>query len=235
MARPLIAVTAARELLPTAFGDVDCTRLTSAYTDAVYDAGGQPVILPVAVNPPPSLLERMDGLLLSGGGDLDPVLYGEQPDPKVYGIRRDRDSFEAAVYRQAVDLRIPILAICRGMQLVNVLRGGTLRQHVDGHWQENPPTNAFHPVSIEPGSALADVVGSESVIDVNSYHHQALNAVGAGLRVTAVCGDVIEAVEAEDAELIAVQWHPEQMGTTAHQRALFERFVTSAATTRTIA
>ncbi len=234
MARPLIAVSAAREVMPTAFGDIDCTKLTAAYTDAVYDAGGQPVILPVTDNPPPGLLDRMDGLVLSGGGDIDPLLYGETPDPTVYGVRRDRDSFEAALIRQADALRIPVLAICRGMQLINVLRGGTLLQQIPGHWQDNPAARPSHSIDVRTGSALSQAAGGAGAIEVNSYHHQALDALGRGLTVTATCGEVIEAVEDRDTDLVAVQWHPEHMIVTAHQRALFEQFVTRAAAAQAV-
>ena len=228
MSRPLIAVSAAIEELETAFGLSDCTKLTTAYTDAVYAAGGLPVILPVVDRPPTGLLDRMDGLLLTGGGDIDPALYGEEPDPTAYGIRRDRDAFEIALYRQAMESRIPVLAICRGMQLVNVLRGGTLVQQISSdvaHWQENPPDRAAHKVDLAPDSSLAAAVHG-TVLAVNSYHHQGLCEIGADLRVIARCGDIVEAVEATDADLICVQWHPEQMAATdVHQRALFEAFV----------
>jgi putative glutamine amidotransferase len=221
--------------MPTAFGDLDCTKLTAAYTDAVYAAGGQPVILPVVDNPPLGLLERMDGVVFSGGGDIDPVLYREAPDPSVYGIRRDRDSFEAALYRQASALRLPILAICRGMQLINVLRGGSLVQQIPGHWQDNPPSRPMHAIEISTGSALAEAVGINAAVEVNSYHHQVLGVLGQGLSVTATCGDVIEAVEDRDTDLVAVQWHPEHMTATTHQRALFERFVKCAVAAKTVA
>lgn len=235
MGRPLIAVSTPREVMTTAFGEMDCTKLTATYTDAVYDAGGQPVILPVTASPPPGLLDRFDALMLTGGGDIDPVLYGERPDPTVYGVRRDRDSFEAALYGQAIELRLPILAICRGMQLINVLRGGSLLQQVDGHWQQNPASRPMHAIEISPGSAMAAAAGIDTVVQVNSYHHQALDALGANLVVTARCGEVIEAVEDPAADVVAVQWHPEHMMTTPHQRALFEQFVTRAAAAKTVA
>lgn len=230
MQRPLIAVSADIDELPTAFGNMDCTKLNAEYTNAVYAAGGQPVILPVVPEPPADLLAQMDGLLLTGGGDLDPALYGETPDPSVYGIRRDRDAFEIALYREAMALRLPILAICRGMQLINVLRGGTLLQQIQDQWQENPPTRPSHEITVTAGSALAEAMGQTAVAYVNSYHHQGIKDVGSGLSVTAVCGGVIEAVEATDADIVAVQWHPEHMCATDHQqRALFELFVKRAA------
>lgn len=233
--RPLIAVSAPREVMPTAFGEIDCTKLTAAYTDAVYAAGGQPVILPVVDDPPAGLLERMDGLVLTGGGDIDPVLYGETPHPKVYGIRRDRDTFEAALYTQAVDLGLPILAICRGMQLINVLRGGSLIQEVPGHWQERPKDQPDHRVGVAAGSRLSEACAGGDTVEVNSYHHQAIGVLGSGLTVTGRCGDVIEAVEDSNANVVAVQWHPEHMPVGSAHRALFDQFVKRAATVRSAA
>jgi putative glutamine amidotransferase len=203
----------------------------------VYAGGGRPVILPVVVHPPADLLAGMDGLILAGGGDIDPALYGAVAEPTVYGVRPDRDAFEAALYREAVARRIPILAICRGMQLVNVLRGGTLVQHITSdprHWQEAPPGTPNHEVTVRPGSALAALAGPAGTLQVNSYHHQAVRDLGAGLRVTATCRDVIEAVEADDADVIAVQWHPEQMARTDRlQRSLFDSFVQRAGLAQT--
>lgn len=229
MARPLIAVTAAKEQLPTAFGEIDCTKLAGPYTDAVYAAGGQPVILPVVSDPPAGLLDRIDGLVLTGGGDISPALYGEEPDETVYGVRPDRDLFESQLYNEAIAAGIPILAICRGLQLVNILRGGTLFQEIPDHWQQNPPT-ASHQVTVVAGSALADAAEQAGDVGVNSYHHQAIDRLGAGLQVTAVAGEIIEAAEATDADIVGVQWHPEHMAATdrtAHR--LFESLVARAA------
>lgn len=230
MARPLIAVSTAIEELPTAFGATDCTKLTTAYTDALYAVGGQPVILPVIETPPTDLLAHMDGLVLTGGGDIDPTMYGEPPDPTVYGIRPDRDTFEVALYAEALERRIPILAICRGMQLINILRGGSLLQDIGSdHWQSTPSADVSHSVSIDEGSAVAVAVGTCET-GVNSYHHQAVGRLGAGLRVTARCGDIVEAFEADDMDLLAIQWHPEQMAASVPtQRALFDSFVQRAA------
>jgi putative glutamine amidotransferase len=230
MTRPLIAVSAPLEPLSTAFGELDCTKLVATYTDAIYAAGGQPVILPVVEQPPKDMLARMDGLLLTGGGDVDPALYGETPDPSVYGVRRDRDAFETALYREAVARALPILGICRGMQLVNVLRGGTLIQEVGGHWQLEPATEPSHDVDVSAGTSLADAMGS--CAPVNSFHHQALGDIGTALRVTAVCGDVVEAVEATDVDLVGVAWHPELLAPTdPRQKAIFESFLKKAAAT----
>ncbi|MYU11090.1 gamma-glutamyl-gamma-aminobutyrate hydrolase family protein [Streptomyces sp. SID8361] len=232
MPRPLIAVTAAAEELSTAFGLQDCVKLTTVYTDAVYAAGGRPVVLPVTVDPPADLLARFDGLLLTGGGDLDPELYGERPDPTVYGVRKDRDAFETAVYKEAIERGLPIFAICRGMQLVNVLRGGNLVQRLkteQNHWQTNPGHEPSHQVTTVAGSRVSEMLGGGTA-PVNSYHHQGLSDLGTGLTVTARCGEVIEAIEATDADLVAVQWHPEHMSPYDNrQLALFEAFVARAA------
>lgn len=230
MSRPTIVVSSVRERLPTGFGDLDCTRLISEYTDILYCVGAQPVILPVTDRPPSELLANTDALVLTGGGDINPALYDQDEDPSVYGIRSDRDTFEAALYHNAIALGLPIFAICRGMQLVNVLRGGTLVQHVEGHWQPADPAKPFHRVEIEAGSLLSAATGEAAEFAVNSYHHQSLGELGHGLKVTARCGEVVEAVESRDADLIAVQWHPELMASTDRlQRALFEDFVQRAA------
>lgn len=232
MSRPLIAVSTPIEECPTPFGLQDCTRLAVAYTEAIYLAGGRPAVLPVTGQAPTGPLDGFAGLVLTGGGDLDPRLYGEQPDPTVYGVRPDRDAFETALYRAALDAGMPILAICRGLQLVNVLRGGTLIQQLDDeieHWQTAPPAEPTHKVQIRPDARLAAAVG-RTAVGVNSYHHQAIRDLGAGLRVTATCGDVIEGVEADDADLIGVQWHPEQMAASDDlQLAVFSSFVEESA------
>lgn len=231
MSRPLIAVSAPIELTPTAFGEQDCTKLTAAYTNAVYAAGGQPVVMPVVIDPPNGLLDRFDALVLTGGGDLDPTLYGEEPDPTVYGVRPERDAFEIALYNEAIERGLPVLAICRGMQLVNVLRGGSLILDLQDdvqHWQTGPAHEAAHKIDVVEDARIAGVF-SQSTVGVNSYHHQGLNELGTGLRITATCGAVIEAVEADDADLIAVQWHPEQMAATdGQQAALFQALVAAA-------
>ncbi len=235
MSRPLIAVSAPIELAPTAFGEQDCTKLTTAYTNAVYAAGGQPVVMPVVVDPPAGLLDRFDGLVLTGGGDLDPTLYGEEPDPTVYGVRPERDAFEIALYNEAVERGLPVLAICRGMQLVNVLRGGSLILDIQDevqHWQTIPAHEASHKIDVVDDARLAGIFDQASV-GVNSYHHQGLKELGAGLRVTATCGAVIEAVEADDANLVAVQWHPEQMAATDTQQAALFQALVAAADSRT--
>lgn len=232
MPRPLIAVTAAIEELDSAFGLKDATKLNAVYTDALYAAGAQPVVMPVTAEPPADLLDRFDGLMLTGGGDLDPAMYGEEPDETVYGVRPDRDAFETALYKEAIARGIPVLAICRGMQLVNVLRGGNLIQQLEdeqNHWQTIPSHQASHTVQTVAGSRVEEMLGGSDV-PVNSYHHQGLRNIGSNLVVTARCGEVVEAVEATDADLVAIQWHPEHMAPhDERQRGLFRAFVARAA------
>ena len=237
MRRPLIAVSAAIEVLDTPFGPRDCTKLGTYYTEAVYAAGGQPVVMPVTDDPPAWMLEGLDGLMLSGGGDLDPALYGEQPDPTVYGVRPDRDAFEIALYRDAVERGLPILAICRGMQLVE--RAARREPHPGrsspprATGRPSPATSRATPSTSSPAVAWPACWESESA-QVNSYHHQGLARLGSGLEVTASCGSVIEAVEASDADLVAVQWHPEHMAPIDPvQHAIFTDFVARAAERRT--
>ncbi|GAA1468963.1 gamma-glutamyl-gamma-aminobutyrate hydrolase family protein [Microbacterium thalassium] len=225
MAAPLIAVTADRSLRESAFGPRDSTLQVVEYADAVVSAGGRPAMLPATEVIPTDLLDGFDGLMLTGGGDLSPELYGQEPDEKVYGVSPIRDRFEAALVAEAQQRGLPILAICRGMQLINVLRGGSLLQHIDAHWQTRTSHEVEHDVAIDPSSRLAEIVGA-SVMGVNSYHHQAVDSIGSGLRVTARAGDVVEAFEDPDANLIAVQWHPEHLfRVSADNHALFDDLV----------
>jgi putative glutamine amidotransferase len=228
MPAPLIAVTADRSLQESAFGRRESTLQVLNYAEAVVSAGGRPAILPATETVPADLLDGFDGLMLTGGGDLSPEMYGQAPDDKVYGISPIRDRFETALVAEAQERGIPILAICRGMQLINVLRGGSLFQHIDAHWQTRPSDEIEHDVAIDPASRLAAVVGG-SVMGVNSYHHQAVDSLGSSLRITARAGEVVEAFEDPEADLIAVQWHPEHLfRVSADNHALFDDLVSRA-------
>lgn len=162
------------------------------------------------------LMARFDGLVLTGGEDLDPAAYGEAPAPETYGFRPEIDRWEEALYRAAVALDRPVLAICRGHQLLNVLHGGTLRQHITG------TTDVAHGIplggggsdvemTVEPGSRLADALQGDLAPIGRCHHHQAVGVVGEGLRVTARAADgCVEGLEPEgDAWVLSVQWHPE--------------------------
>ncbi|RIV37958.1 gamma-glutamyl-gamma-aminobutyrate hydrolase family protein [Micromonospora radicis] len=232
MATPIIAITAERSTQNSAFGPRDSIIQVVDYAEAIVSAGGRPAILPVTETIPADLLDGFDGLLLTGGGDLSPEMYGQQPGEQVYGVSVIRDRFEAALVNDAQDRGIPILAICRGLQLINVLRGGTLVQHVTGHWQSRPSNESDHDVSINPASRLAEIT-AKTTMGVNSYHHQAVDVLGDALRVAARAGAVVEAFEDPGHDLIAVQWHPEHMfRTSTDNHALFADLVNRSLTHR---
>ncbi|MFZ5626618.1 MAG: gamma-glutamyl-gamma-aminobutyrate hydrolase family protein [Bacillota bacterium] len=190
------------------------------YARAVEAAGGMPVILPAACTEcAGQILHMLDGLILSGGGDLDPAFFDEEPVPGLGEITPERDLFELELTKQALKADLAILAICRGMQVLNVAMGGTLYQDINSqldrvlkHRQEAPRWYASHKVSIKNGSLLSRILQSREV-RVNSMHHQAVNKVGYGLKVTAQAADgVIEGVESENHKFVlGVQWHPEAM------------------------
>ena len=206
------------------------------YVDAVVRAGGLPFVLPVLEpgDAEPALL-ALDGLLLTGGGDVDPVRYGEAPVPEVYGVDPGRDAFEAALVVAAARAGLPLLGICRGTQILNVTLGGTLHQHVPAvtgrnHCLRDRSSELVHEVRITPGTLLAGTAGAPA-IGVNSLHHQAVDRVGAGLRAVAWSDDgIIEGVESDGiGRFLGVQWHPELLGGhDAHER-LFAWLVTEAA------
>jgi putative glutamine amidotransferase len=204
--------------------------LGMSYSQAIAAAGGVPVVLPpIGVDGIEPLLSRLAGVCLSGGPDLDPAAYGAEPHALLGPTWPDLDAYELALTRRADALGVPLLAICRGMQTLNVARGGTLHQHVEGHRQEVPCEHATHTVRVAEDSLLAGLVADRQV-EVNSFHHQAIAAVGDRLRPVAWAGDgVIEAVEAPGARFVlGVQWHAEGLIARAEQLALFASFVDAA-------
>jgi len=194
------------------------------YLEALRQAGVEP--MPVTPAAPVASLQGR-GLVLTGGADIDPALYGEPRDPRADAPDRERDDLEQRLLREALALNLPVLAICRGMQLFNITHaGGSLLQHRDGH---KLPNNGTHEVEVGAGSRLAEILGAGRQA-VNSRHHQAVAGVGARLTVSAASPDgVIEALERSDLRFaIAVQWHPEDMVSTfPQQRKLFEAFAQS--------
>ena len=203
----------------------DGSAVAAAVLRSVVRAGGEPLSL-FAEGPSPATerLEGLDGLLVPGGYDVDPARYGEEPlDTTVVADSAAQDQFEADMLAAAIELGIPVLAICRGFQLLNVERGGSLIQDLPA---DSPHRNSVHEVRVEPGSALASVLGA-SALPVSSYHHQAVDRVGEGLRVVGRAPDgVVEALEHESAELIAVQWHPEDTSEEdSLQQSLFDWLV----------
>ncbi|MGA2134522.1 MAG: gamma-glutamyl-gamma-aminobutyrate hydrolase family protein [Bryobacteraceae bacterium] len=198
------------------------------YADALRDAGVEPVLL----SPEHAgSLEGLSGLVLSGGTDLHPALYGGTPQPEDEPADTERDALESALLAQALERDLPILAICRGLQLFNVYHGGTLIQHLDNSLvhvvRDRDPAEAVHAIDMLAGSRLAAILGDGAHM-VNSRHHQAVARIGDGLRVTArsVPDGVIEALEREDRRFaLGVQWHPEdQARRDREQRKLFEAF-----------
>ena len=211
------------------------------YSDSVASAGGLPVVLvPVAKEDISDVLDRLDGILIPGGGDIDPLRYADERHETARGISEERDEFELEVALNARSRRMPVFAICRGLQIVNVALGGTLVQDLASHTGANGHDivgdAAYEPHSqalIEPDCRIASVLGA-GLQDINSIHHQAVEELGDGLRVVASAPDgTIEAIEHDDTDwpLLAVQWHPEFLGMRDHgpSHALFEAFVESAA------
>jgi putative glutamine amidotransferase len=218
---PLIGISAYFEQARWRIWDIDAVVLPRRYADRVAEAGGVPVLLP----PVPGIEDAvgaLDGLLLSGGGDIDPARYGAEPDPHTGTVRPERDAAEFALLGAAMSLRLPVLGICRGMQVINVALGGTLHQHlpdVVGHDGHAPVPGAFgaHEVRVPPGSRLSEILGghgADLTLSTPTHHHQAVDKLGSGLTATAWAEDgTVEAVElgpgADAAFAVAVQWHPE--------------------------
>jgi len=233
--KPVIAVSAQAAVVnSTHFGEQRLTSLYDLYVHALKAAGTLPVVL---AHTDPSdisrLLERFDGVVIPGGGDMDPGAYGERAEADtLYGIRPEADVFELALVKEAERRRLPILGICRGLQVINVAFGGTLHQDLPEH-PEDLMGRAFsghYRTKIERGTRLHSVVGKDEIV-VNSLHHQGVKDVGEGLRVGATADDgVVESIESTDPmwDLLAVQWHPECLDKD-HARALFEWLADAAA------
>ena len=212
---PVIGLTAYCEDAQWSHWNRPAVLLPANYAEQVAAAGGIPVLLP-PLHGIAAAVARLDGVLLTGGGDIDPGLYGAPPDPATSRVSGTRDAAELEVLDAAMAAGTPVLGVCRGMQLVNVARGGTLCQHLRngaGHTPE-PGTFGSHPVRIAAGSRLAGILGANGTgFDVPTAHHQAVDRLGDGLVATAWAEDgVVEAVErtgAGEEFLVAVQWHPE--------------------------
>jgi putative glutamine amidotransferase len=212
------------------------------YVDVVRKVGGVPLIVPPIEDEVPEALDAVAGLILSGGGDVDPVHYGGERHEANYGISPERDRFELVLARAALERpSLPVFCICRGMQLLNVALGGTLVSHIPDHFGEtvshrNPEHSPVtHAVKVEPGSRIATILGATD-FEARSWHHQAVGRLGVGLRAVAWSPDgVVEAVESErHAFVLGVQWHPELDALADdRQRRLFEAFVDEASRDQT--
>ena len=236
-ARPLIGITTSevrrkKDARPLPYGDLKQPELALGvvYARAVEQAGGIPVVLaPVGDDAVAPLVDHLAGVCVSGGPDLDPAAYGAERHPKLGPVEPELDAFELAVIRRADALGLPVLGICRGSQVLNVARGGTLHQHVpdvsDGsvdHRQTASGRETTHDIRIESGSRLAGIVGGED-LDVNAFHHQAVDRLGRGLRAVAWADDgIVEAIEGDgEALYLGVQWHVETLThLPRHLRAL---------------
>lgn len=212
MRQPLVGITVGG-------GRAGFHAVREDYVRSLEQAGAVPVLLaPLAPAGAPALLDRLDALLLSGGGDLDPALYGRPPHPKLGRVDRRRDEFELALAREALARDLPLLAICRGLQVLNVATGGSLLQDIPSelegasrHDAAGPRWKRSHDVELSPHACLRTILGRDTVA-VNSFHHQAIDRLGEGLAVAARCpaDGVIEAVEERSRRFaLAVQWHPE--------------------------
>lgn len=218
--RPLIGLTGRRKCgadvagFARSLGDVDLDVYVSAYAEAITAAGGLPVQLPQHVDPS-EYAGRLDGLLLSGGADIVPARYGADPDPDLGALEPARDDFEFALVDVAVGDCVPVLGICRGLQLLNVWGGGTLHQHVPDHARlDIPADDRFDELTVESGTRLHDFYGSRH--RVNSLHHQTVDRVAGGWVVGARSGDgTIEAIEWPGRDVLGVQWHPELLSGAA--------------------
>ncbi|MFM7686423.1 MAG: gamma-glutamyl-gamma-aminobutyrate hydrolase family protein [Actinomycetota bacterium] len=217
---PLIGLSGRRwpvEVIPpfdyTALHGEEVDVHLSEYPKAVQKAGGLPVQLSRNTDAV-QIIERLDGLVMTGGADPDPALYGESPHPELGPVERGRDDWELALIRAALDARIPMLCVCRGAQLLNIALGGTLIQHLDAPqhaaW-DRPRIERCHTVRVAPGSRAEQLYGPQTL--TNSLHHQAVGRRGEGVVVTGTSDDgVVEAFEVQGRpEVFAVQWHPEML------------------------
>jgi putative glutamine amidotransferase len=240
MKRPVIGLCTALERARWSVWDQQAFLLPRSYIDAVQRAGGVAVMLPPderAIDEPDALLDLLDGLILAGGADIDPDAYGAERHAETAGTVRERDSFEIALTRRAFERDLPVLGICRGMQLMNVARGGTLLQHLPeshGHHEHRRNPGSFdgadHDVRLQDGSLAARAAG-ETTHGTKSHHHQGVDRLGEGLEVTgwSTLDELPEAIELPGSRFaLGVQWHPEADETSR----LIEALVAEAAAAR---
>ena len=228
--KPVIGIT-------TDFEEDGKSILKNTYVQAVIRAGGLPMIVPVGLEQDvDQLVAMLDGLLLSGGNDINPMLFNEEPHEHLGEVSPSRDSSELELARRMLKTGKPILGICRGLQVLNVAVGGTLYQDLhkqnEGpilqHVQKAPNTHSSHYVQVDKGSLLESIAGSDR-IQVNSYHHQSLKDVPPIFKITGVASDgIVEAIESTDEQFVlGLQWHPEALSAAkdAVSLRIFERFI----------
>jgi putative glutamine amidotransferase len=228
--RPVIGITTYVTPAKWGYWDLEASLIPHDYVRAVEQAGGRALLVPPSDEGIDETLDSLDGIVFSGGSDLDPAHYGAEPHPETLGIHEERDRAELELMKAALDRDMPVLGICRGIQVLNVARGGNLIQHLpdtvghEGHKHKAPGAFIDHDVEIEPDTTLAKILGDRH--PVKSHHHQGLDAVGEGLRVSAHAEDgSIEGVEDPERRFaLGVLWHPE----AADDRKLFEALVEQA-------
>jgi putative glutamine amidotransferase len=233
--RPLIGISGFPRVVETSTGPTLLHTASRYYVESVERAGGVPVVVPVL---PPELVDdvigTLGGLLLTGGGDVQPSRYGAKPLGETRGVDPARDAFDIRLLEVAVERDMPVLATCRGMQVLNVALGGSLVQHVPAVTGQDHDHNELwrepvHRVKIEPDSHLAEALGATE-LEVNSIHHQAVEEAAPGTRAVAWAeDDTIEAIELPASpQVVAVQWHPELLEDQPEQQGLFRQLVENA-------
>lgn len=244
MKKPIIGINASRVIKhETAYSHSVIESLNNDYVESVIKAGGIPVILPILSDEDSirKQIELLDGVLLSGGVDINPLVYNEEPSSKLGYIFPDKDVFDLLIAKIACELNKPILAICRGQQILNVTFGGTLYQDlsdIEGcyikHQQQTKDGAATHTIDISPNSILYSILGNSIV--TNTFHHQAIKILAPGFKVTAFSKDnVIEAIEKCDENfVVGVQFHPEIMTVynDKNMLKLFEAFIAASSNIR---
>lgn len=238
---PVIGIPAFPKYIPLMEPPIRAYIVLHTYTDSLIAAGGMPILLiPVEAGHLDQMLDQIDGLMLAGGGDVDPARYGAPRHEAVGDVDEERDRFELELVRRAHERKLPTMAICRGLQVVNVAFGGTLIQDLPsvtgatGHLVSD--AGAYEPhsvVQVAEGCRIARIIGAGEQ-RVNSLHHQAVDQVGNGIRVVATAPDgTVEAIEHEDPDwsMVAVQWHPEFLDAHTHEPSaqLFRAFIDEAA------
>jgi gamma-glutamyl-gamma-aminobutyrate hydrolase PuuD len=227
--KPVIGITTFVTQASWSYWDREAALVPASYVQAVARAGGRPILIPPDEDSVDETLDAVHGLLFSGGSDLDPDLYDQEPHDETFGVAPERDRAELALLEAALARDMPVLAVCRGSQVLNVARGGDLVQHLpdvvgDEKHKHTPGTFADHDVTLEEGTRLAALLGERA--PVKSHHHQGFGRVGEGLRVAAHAEDgTIEAVEDPSHRFaFGVLWHPE----AGEDQKLFEELVRAA-------
>jgi gamma-glutamyl-gamma-aminobutyrate hydrolase PuuD len=231
MTRPVVGITTYVTPARWSYWDLEAALIPADYVKAVERAGGRPLLVPPSTDGIDETLDALDALVFSGGSDIDPELYGDEPHPETFGVHAERDAAELELLRRALERDMPVLGICRGSQVLNVALGGDLHQHLpellghERHKHDPPGVFADHDVRIEPGTKLAEVLEAGET-DVKSHHHQGFRRLGAGLVEAARADDgTVEAVEDPQKRFaLGVLWHPE----AGENMRLFEALVEQA-------